>query len=111
MAELSEHDKIALLGANYKELEKQAQTRSGITDATREAREREAWLESISYGAFGVGAVALLLVLGNLYGGSATGSSPTLLWTSLAVAVIGAGAGWYTNGLKKALAATGKSRA
>ncbi|MBX9757311.1 MAG: hypothetical protein K2Y29_00935 [Beijerinckiaceae bacterium] len=109
MADLSEHDKLSLLGPDYKEKEKQALLRSGVTDATRDARDKEARLGSLAYGAAGVGVVCVLLVAGNLYGGSATGSNPTLLWGAIIVAAVSAVTAFYANNRKNALVATGKS--
>lgn len=109
MADLSEHDKISLLGPNYKEMEKQARERSGITDATRDARDKEARMVSLAYGACGVGVVALLLIAGNLYGGSATGSSPTLLWGAVVVVGLSAITAFFANNRKNALVAAAKT--
>ncbi len=67
MVELSDADKKAILGANYKSKSQERDLAIGATDASRLAKENADKAQTISTTAFGVAVVALLILVTNFY--------------------------------------------
>ncbi len=67
MADLSDTDKQALLGKDYKAKMLERDTASGVTDASRAAKGKADMLGNIMFTAVGVAIVALLIFTTNFY--------------------------------------------
>lgn len=89
MAELSDSDKRALMGADYKREEARRDAELGITDLTRDAQARENSESNITMAATGIGIVAFLIGLGN-YFSRGTPYNPTLVGGCLVVVIASA---------------------
>lgn len=67
MADLSDADKRALLGKDYKAERVERDIASGVTDATRSAKSKADMLSNVMLTALGFAVVALLIFCTNFY--------------------------------------------
>lgn len=67
MADLSDADKKILLGENYKEIAKQAQIASGVTDRMKAAQESADKMDGLAKAAIFFAVVAVLILGANYF--------------------------------------------
>lgn len=89
MADLSDADKKALLGPDYRQAESTRDAQRGITDETRLANSRQEMKTSAVAGATGVGIVAFLIGLAN-YTSHGTPYNSTLVMGCIVVVLASA---------------------
>ena len=90
MADLSDIDKQKLLGSDYKAQLMARDAASGVTDVTRSAKAKADQMSNIMMTAAGLGAVAALIFVTNLYSVSAPYNSTLAIGSALfAVACFG----------------------
>lgn len=101
MAELSDHDKLNLLGKDYKAKLLAQDAATGATDATRLAEERASKMATVAVTGMGVGTVALL-IFGTNYFSISTPYNSTLAIGSALVAAASLGVAYFARQSKAA---------
>jgi hypothetical protein len=104
MADLSDADKKILLGENYKEIAKQAQIASGVTDRMKAAQESAAKMDGLAKAAIFFAVIAVLILGGNYFGTSFP-YSQTLQMIATATLALSVVINFLANGKKKSILA------
>jgi hypothetical protein len=106
MADLSDTDKKILFGETYKELEKQAQIASGVTDRMKAAQERAANMDGLAKAAIFFAVVAIMIMFANYFATSFP-YSQTLQIMAASTLVVSVVVNFLANGRKKSILASG----
>lgn len=104
-ADLSDADKRILFGENYKELAKQAQLASGITDRMKAAQESADKMDGLAKAAIFFAVVAIL-ILGANYFATTFPYSQTLQAIAAATLAVSVVINFLANGKKKSILAS-----
>jgi hypothetical protein len=104
MADLSDADKKILLGENYKEIAKQAQIASGVTDRMKAAQESAAKMDGLAKAAIFFAVIAVLILGGNYFATSFP-YSQTLQMIATATLALSVVINFLANGKNKSILA------
>lgn len=105
MADLSDADKKILFGENYKEVAKQAQIASGVTDRMKTAQESAGKMDGLAKAALFFAVIAVLIMFANYFATSFP-YSQTLQLMAAGTLALSVAVNFLANGKKKSILAS-----